>query len=138
VNSPVTPILLVPNSSSAGFKPAPRLTTELTMSQPVQIKIFFGMMLITRRTYLMLSFGGFALLAGIWITFKTILGPSSWLGVNILRDIPWFYTALPWILGTGVVLEILEMMFVLRKFRERNEFLRRERSDNENSFSHEM
>ncbi|HSG70216.1 MAG TPA: hypothetical protein VLA12_07365 [Planctomycetaceae bacterium] len=108
------------------------------MSQPVQIKIFFGMMMITRRTYLILSCVGFVVLAGIWIAFGTILGPSSWLGVNLLKDVPWFYPALPWVLGLGVLLEIVELIIVLRKFRQREDFLRRERLESHNSALDEL
>jgi hypothetical protein len=108
------------------------------MSQPVQIKIFFGMMMITRRTYLILQSGTLVVLLGVWIAYKTVFGPSTWLGTILMAEAPWFYNVLPWVLGIGAILEVLELIVVMRKFREREEFLRRERPDSDNSLPREM
>lgn len=108
------------------------------MSQPIQIKIFFGMMMITRRTYLILQCGTFVILIGLWIAYKTVFGPSTWLGSILMAEAPWFYDVLPWVLGAGVVLEIVELIVVLRKFREREDFLRRESLEGPDSLSGEM
>jgi len=96
-------------------------------TQPVQIKVFFDSMLITKRTYLFLSAGGFLLLAVVGVTYNTIFGPGTWLGDIIMREGPWFYDVLPWFLGFAATVELIEVFFVLRKFKEREEFLRRER-----------
>ncbi|HUG20379.1 MAG TPA: hypothetical protein VMM56_15440 [Planctomycetaceae bacterium] len=108
------------------------------MSKPVQIKIFFGMMMLTRRTYLILQSGTFVILIGLWIAYKTLFGPATRLGAILMTEAPWFYDVLPWVLGAGVVLEVVELIVVLRKFREREEFLRRERSAGDDFLPHEM
>jgi thiol:disulfide interchange protein len=108
------------------------------MSKPVQIKIFFGMMMLTKRTYLILQCGTFVILIGIWTAYKTVFGPSTWLGTILTTEAPWFYDVLPWVLGIGVVLEVVELIVVLRKFREREEFLRRERLESQNSVLDEL
>lgn len=99
------------------------------MSQPVQLKVFFGAMIVTRRKYLILSAGGFLLLALVGVGYYTIYSPTSWLGHIIMAEGPWFYDVLPWFLGGAAVLEIIEVVMVLRKFREREEFLKRERGE---------
>lgn len=108
------------------------------MSKPVQIKIFFGMMMITRRTYLILQCGMFVILIGLWIAYNTVFGPSTWLGSILMAEAPWFYDVLPWVLGLGVLLEIVELIVVLRKFRQREDFLRRERLESHNSALDEL
>jgi hypothetical protein len=107
------------------------------MRQPVQLKVFFGSMLVTRKTYLLLSAGGFLLLGLVAVGYYTIYSPSSWLGQIIMREGPWFYDVLPWFLGGAAVLEIIEVTIVLRKFREREEFLKRERGLGSPDVNHE-
>ncbi|MBD3675391.1 MAG: hypothetical protein HUJ26_17900 [Planctomycetaceae bacterium] len=97
--------------------------------RPVQIKIFFDSMLITKRVYLFLSAGGFLLLGVVGLSYHTIFGPGTWLGDIIMREGPWFYDVLPWFLGFAATVELIEVFVVLRKFKEREEFLRRERGD---------
>ena len=92
------------------------------MPQPVQLKIFFGSMIVTRRKYLLLSAGGFLLLAIIGVGYCTIYSPTSWLGQIIMREGPWFYDVLPWVLGGAALIELVELVVILRKFREREEF----------------
>jgi len=99
------------------------------MSRPVQLKIFFGKMLITKRVYLILSAGGFLLLAFIGVSYNTIFGPATWLGQIIMNEGPWFYDVLPWFLGIAATVELIEVFVVLRRFREREEFLQRERGE---------
>jgi len=65
----------------------------------------------------------------VGVGYYTIYSPTSWLGQIIMREGPWFYDVLPWFLGGAAVLEIIEVVIVLRKFREREEFLLRERGD---------
>jgi hypothetical protein len=50
---------------------------------------------------------------------------------------PWFYDVLPWFLGGAALLELVEVVMVLRKFREREEFLKRERGLGSPEVNHE-
>ena len=99
------------------------------MPQPVQLKLFGGMLLLTRRSYLLLSLGGVVVLLTLWGGLTFLFGPGTWLGRNIVDLIPWFYRALPWVCGVGLLVEILEVGIVLRKFRAREKFLTRERGE---------
>jgi len=99
------------------------------MSRPVQLKLFGGLMLLTRKSYLLLSLGGVAVLLTLWGGLTFFFGPRTWLGRHIVDLIPWFYEVLPWLCGAGLLLEIIEVGIVLQKFREREEFLARERSE---------
>ena len=99
------------------------------MTKPVQIKICFGMMMISKRTYLTLSIIGFVVLLGIWVLFETVLGPGTSWGIHLRTAAPWFFDYLPWIILVGAVMESIEMAFILKKFRHREDFLARQRSD---------
>jgi hypothetical protein len=98
-------------------------------SKPIQIKVFFDSMLITKRVYLFLSAGGFLLLGIVAVSYNTIFGPGTWLGNIIMAEGPWFFDVLPWFLGFAATVELIEVFVVLRKFKQREEFLRRERGE---------
>ena len=96
------------------------------MAQRVEIKVLFGLMMIDRRRYLLLAGLSFFALSVVTLALYTVFAPGTEIGTIIVEWFPWFFDAFPWILAVTCLLELAEMAFVLRKFREREEFLRRE------------
>lgn len=96
------------------------------------IKILNGMIILTRRTYRIYLVAVILLTICVWISVNTILGPSSDFGRNVMVEFPLFYTCINWALVVGVFIQIFEIIYINQKFREREEFLQRERGEQRN------
>lgn len=97
------------------------------MKHQAQIKMFFGLMLVSRRTVFILAAIEVVLAAAAVAAMYTVLGRGTAIGREIDHLVPWFYPAFPWILGGLLCLDVVGVGVLLRKLRQREEFLRRER-----------
>ena len=82
---------------------------EADNDSAVRIKIY-GLFWLTRGTYLSLEIAGFVFLGALFL---------AWLGVSYLplSQRIFGFKYLPWVLAVTAVLELGEMLIVLRKFR---------------------
>lgn len=97
------------------------------MKHQAQIKMFFGLMLVSRRTVCILAAIEVILAAAAVAAMYTVLGRGTGIGREIDRLAPWFYPAFPWVLGGLLCLDVVGVGILLRKLRQREEFLHRER-----------
>ena len=96
------------------------------------IKVLNGLIILTRRTYRIYLVAVILLTICVWISINTILGPRSDFGRFIMVELPLFYTCINWALVAGVFIQFFEFIYIMQKFREREEFLKRERGEQRN------
>ena len=89
------------------------------MTRPVQIKVFFGLMLVTKPVYLLMQLTIQASIIVVTFGYYFIYTEDSWLGRIILNEGPWFYHLLPWVLSFTFVLTMAQFVRDLRQFRAR-------------------
>jgi hypothetical protein len=79
--------------------------------------------------YLIYLITGFVAAVTLLVFVNTVLGPGSDFGRDIVRIFPWFYGCVNWLFIIATIVQIFETMYILRKFREREDFLLRERGE---------
>lgn len=91
-----------------------------------QLKVRFGIFLLSRRVYFTLWVLGLAVWIGIAIGFINLMTPGTVWGDMIRHDLPWIDTAAPWVFWGVIGAESVEAVFALWRFRKREAFVRRE------------
>jgi hypothetical protein len=89
------------------------------MQPPVRVKIY-GLISLTKRTYLICVGVGFVGLVALLVLWAVTLTPETPLERSgQAPPTPWYLWRqwAPWLIGAGVLLGALEAYFVLRRFR---------------------
>jgi len=93
------------------------------------IKALNGMIILTRRMYLIYFITGLVAAFSLWLCLHTILGPGSAFGRDVDLILPWFYDWVNWFFIVAIIIHLFRAMSICRKFREREDFLLRERGE---------
>ena len=93
------------------------------------IKILNGLIILTRRMYLIYLITGFVAAVSLLVFVNTVLGPRSDFGRDVVRIFPWFYSFVNWSFLVATIIQIFEIIYICRKFEEREAFLLRERGE---------
>ena len=93
------------------------------------IKVMNGMIILTRRMYLIYFIAGFAFAVALWICLNTVLGPNTQFGRGLSSFLPLFYDLVNWVFPIAIGIHFLEAVYICRKFQQREAFLLRERGE---------
>jgi hypothetical protein len=90
------------------------------------MKIKIGPVFISRRMYLTYWWVGFLMWVLIGLAVGTYLAPGTSLGDDLRRDVPWLVRFWPCFYWGAISTGLVEAAVILRRFRTRREFVRRE------------
>jgi len=99
------------------------------MRQPVKMKLFFGLLILSRKTYLFYQLVGFGILGFIWFANNFVFGLDSKIGSEIHRDLPWVHPTINWLICVGVIGELLETAYLLPKYHRGEKEMQKQRED---------
>lgn len=106
------------------------------MRQPVKMKLFFGLFILSRNAYLFYQFVSFAVLGFIWFANNFVFGLNSKIGSEVHRDMPWVHPTINWLIYVGVIGELLEMVYLLPKYHRGEKEMKKQRGDELENLEH--